>query len=110
MMADAGLIVIVAFISPYRQARARARAAAGDKPFFEVLVNAPLDVCHQRDPKGLYAKARAGKITDLTGVDAPYEAPETPDLTLETADQSADDCVAALLAMLAERGVVDKTS
>jgi adenylyl-sulfate kinase len=106
MMAEAGLIAIVAFISPYRAARDAARQAAGERAFFEVLVSAPLDECSRRDPKGLYAKARAGEITDLTGVDAPYEAPETPDAVLDTATEDADACVAALMDLLTQRGAI----
>ncbi len=107
IMADAGLITFAAFISPYAAARDRARTAAGERPFFEVLVNAPLDECSRRDPKGLYAKARAGKITDLTGVDAPYEAPADPDLVLDTAAQSVEQCVDAIMALLKDKDVLD---
>ncbi|MFW6155150.1 MAG: adenylyl-sulfate kinase [Planctomycetota bacterium] len=105
LFADAGLVAIAAFISPYRAARDRARRAAGDAPFLEVFVRAPLDVCEQRDPKGLYAKARAGALREFTGIDAPYEPPAEAALTLDTAAQSVDDCVDAIMAMLAERGV-----
>ena len=107
IMADAGLITMAAFISPYAAARDRARAAAGESPFFEVLVNAPLDECSRRDPKGLYAKARAGEITDLTGVDAPYEAPADPDLVLETATQTVAQCADAIVTLLKQRGILD---
>jgi adenylyl-sulfate kinase len=107
LFADAGLIAITAFISPYRSARDRARRAARNAPFLEVFVRAPLDVCERRDPKGLYAKARAGALHDFTGIDAPYEPPAEAALTLDTAAQSVDDCVEAILALLAERGVLD---
>ncbi|NLF29439.1 MAG: adenylyl-sulfate kinase [Planctomycetes bacterium] len=106
LFADAGLIAITAFISPYRAARDRARRAAKDAPFLEVFVRAPLDVCEQRDPKGLYAKARAGALREFTGVDAPYEPPVEPALTVDTAARSVADCVDAIVAMLAERGVL----
>jgi len=107
LFADAGLIAIAAFISPYRAARDRAHRAAGGAPFLEVFVRAPLDVCEQRDPKGLYAKARAGAIREFTGIDAPYEPPADPALTLDTATQSVDDCVDAIVAVLGERGVLN---
>jgi bifunctional enzyme CysN/CysC len=85
MMVDAGLIVLVSFISPFRSDRQAARALFEDDQFYEVFVDTPLEVCVQRDPKGLYAKARAGKITNFTGIDSPYERPEHPELRLEAA-------------------------
>jgi len=84
LMAQAGLIVLVALVSPSRAERARARAIAGDLPFLEVFVDTPLTVCETRDPKGLYALARAGRIAEFTGVSASYEVPDVPDLTLCT--------------------------
>lgn len=107
LIARTGLITIVTFISPYRAARDRARQAAGDLPFFEVLVNAPFEECARRDPKGLYAKARAGQIKDFTGVDAPYEPPDSAELVLETASQDVDTCVEALVEMLTARGILE---
>lgn len=102
LMADAGLVVAVPVISPYRADRARVRAAhaAAGIPFLEVWVATPLEVCEERDPKGMYARARAGEITDFTGVDAPYETPDSPDLTVDTAINDADTCVEELLARL----------
>lgn len=97
LFAEAGAICITAFISPYREDRARARTAAGERRFFEVHVNTPLATCERRDPKGHYRKARAGLIRDFTGVDAPYEAPERPDLTVETEGRDIDGCVDQLL-------------
>jgi len=85
LMADAGLVVIVSLISPYRQDREQAREIVGAHRFREVFVSTALDVCEQRDPKGLYSKARKGKIPNFTGVNAPYEEPTTPDLTLDGA-------------------------
>ena len=96
LFADAGLIVIVAFISPYRSDRAAARAAAGTA-FHEVYIKAPLDVCEARDPKGHYRKARAGEIADFTGVSAPYEAPEAPDLVIETDKLTVEESLARLM-------------
>jgi bifunctional enzyme CysN/CysC len=96
LMARAGLLVVTAFISPYRSDRERARAAAADA-FGEVWVKADLATCEARDPKGLYARARAGEISDFTGVSAPYEAPEAPDLVVDTAAVPAESCVDQLV-------------
>ncbi len=90
LFADAGFVVISSFISPYRADRERARAAAGDR-FHEIHVEASLEVCEARDPKGLYRKARAGEITDFTGIQSPYEPPESPDLVVDTAHCSVEE-------------------
>lgn len=89
LFADAGLVAITAAISPYAEDRAAARAlhAAADLPFVEVFVDTPLEVCEARDPKGLYARARAGELTGMTGLDAPYEAPGRPDLRIDGANE-----------------------
>lgn len=100
LFAEAGLICIVALISPYRRDRARARAAASPGRFCEIYVNAPLAVCEQRDPKGLYARARAGELREFTGISAPYEAPEQPDLELRSAEWDVPTCVARVRAAL----------
>ncbi len=102
LMADAGLVVLVPVISPYRADRDQVRAihAAADLPFLEVYVDTPLELCEQRDPKGLYAKARAGEITGFTGLDDPYEAPVRPDLVLRPADGDADAMAGMVLALL----------
>lgn len=92
LMADAGLVTITAFISPYRADRRRARDAAGDR-FHEIYVKADLDTCEKRDPKGLYKKARKGEIKEFTGISSPYEAPENPDLTVDTSVEGVDACV-----------------
>jgi bifunctional enzyme CysN/CysC len=81
-MADAGLIVLVSFISPFRNERHLARELAGDVRFSEVFVDTPLAVCEARDPKGLYARARRGEIKNFTGIDSPFEVPEQPDFLL----------------------------
>jgi len=96
LFADAGTICITAFISPYREDRSRARAAAGPRRFFEVHVNSGLDTCERRDPKGHYRKARAGLLKDFTGVDAPYELPASPDIVIDTETQDVDACVSQL--------------
>ena len=101
LMAQAGLICITAFISPYREDRERARKAAGDR-FVEVYVKADVATCEQRDPKGLYKKARAGEIPEFTGISAPYEEPDAPELVIDTA-QSFDDCLAQLKEFVLQR-------
>src|SRR5436190_19925373 len=100
LLADAGIICITAFISPYRSDRELARSIAPAGKFLEVYLNAPLDVCEKRDPKGLYAKARAGTIKDFTGISAPYEAPLTPEVELRTDQCGVHECVSTILAKL----------
>jgi bifunctional enzyme CysN/CysC len=100
---DAGVIVITAFISPYRGDRELARQTVGAGQFAEVFVDAPLEVCERRDPRGLYAKARAGAISDFTGVSAPYEAPEAPQLRLQTDQLDPGAAVDLLLEFVAGR-------
>lgn len=102
LFADAGLVAIVPVISPYRADRDRVRRIhqEADLQFVEVFVDTPIEVCEQRDPKGLYAKARAGEIRGFTGIDDPYEAPETPELTLDTTDIGAQEAVGRILEML----------
>lgn len=106
LMADAGLIAIVSLISPFARDRARAREAVGSERFLEVFVDAPVEVCRQRDPKGMYARADAGSLPKFTGVGAAYEAPVAPDLHLRTNEISPDDGVNRILALLRDRGVV----
>ncbi|HET9368299.1 MAG TPA: adenylyl-sulfate kinase [Candidatus Udaeobacter sp.] len=105
LMADAGTVVITAFISPYRMDRSRAREIAleGSSEFIEVFVDAPLAVCEARDPKNLYKKARAGQIREFTGIDAPYEAPEDPEIVVHTDRQSVDESVATIMEQLLPR-------
>jgi adenylyl-sulfate kinase len=103
LFADAGTICIAAFISPYRDDRAKARAAAGSRHFFEVYVKSGLATCERRDPKGHYKKARAGLLRDFTGVDAPYEVPERPDVAIDTETQDVEASVDELLAFVVPR-------
>ncbi len=105
LFADAGMIAMTAFISPYRSDRDKARAVAGDK-FIEVYVECALSVCEERDPKGLYKKARAGEIPEFTGISAPYEAPEAPELVIDTSQASLEDCAALVLGYLEQRGIL----
>lgn len=93
LMADAGMIAIVALISPYRAERTAVRARLPEGRFVEVFVDAPIEICEQRDPKGLYARARSGEIASFTGISAPYEPPENPELVLPTAELDIDACV-----------------
>ena len=101
LFADAGLICITAFISPYRADRDAIRRSMPPGQFVEVYLNMPIEVCEQRDSKGLYAKARAGEIRDFTGVSAPYEAPEKPEIELPTAELSVAQCVSRITTFLA---------
>jgi bifunctional enzyme CysN/CysC len=93
LMTDAGLIVLVSFISPFRSERRMARDLFAPGEFLEVFVDAPLAECEKRDPKGLYAKARRGELKNFTGIDSTYERPENPELVLNTDQRSAAECV-----------------
>jgi adenylylsulfate kinase len=106
LMNDAGVIVLTAFISPYRSDRARVREALPEGGFLEVFVDCPLEVCEQRDVKGLYKKARAGAIAEFTGISSPYEPPLAPELRVATASLSLEACVAQVLALLEARSVI----
>ena len=97
LFVDAGLVVIVSFISPYRAERDLARSRLEPHEFVEVYVDAPLEECERRDPKGLYAKARRGELANFTGIDSDYEPPEAPEIRLDTVAQSADECVDLIL-------------
>jgi adenylylsulfate kinase len=109
LFTDAGMVALTAFISPYRADRDQVRGlmAAGD--FIEVFVDCPVDVCEQRDVKGLYKKARAGEIKEFTGVSAPYEAPLRPELALDTSAQSVEESAKQILAYLERQGIVPAT-
>lgn len=106
LMADAGLITLVSFISPFRAQRDRVRTLLPEGEFIEIFVDTPLEDCIARDPKGLYAKALRGEISDFTGLDSPYEAPETPELHLSTVGQTIDEMVEKIEKYLAERGII----
>lgn len=99
LMNDAGLIVLTSFISPFREDRRRAKEIIGDD-FIEVYVSTSLEVCEMRDVKGLYKAARQGKIADFTGISSPYEVPEQPDVTVDTAADDLEQCVDKILARL----------
>jgi adenylylsulfate kinase len=106
LFVDAGLIVMTAFISPFRSDRELVRKLVGEGEFIEIFVDTPLEVCEERDPKGLYKKARAGQIKNFTGLDSPYEAPAKPELVLETAKDDVAACVTAIIALLQSKGYV----
>jgi adenylylsulfate kinase len=103
---DAGVIVLTAFVSPFQADRDRARSLVAPGDFLEIHCAASLAVCEGRDPKGLYAKARAGVIKDFTGISSPYEAPQAPELVVQTGDQSLEACVEQVLSKLKSLGVV----
>jgi bifunctional enzyme CysN/CysC len=106
LMADAGLIVICAFISPFRADRQMAREIASPHNFIEVFIDTPIDECIRRDPKGLYAKAKSGQLPNFTGLDSPYEAPENPEVRLATVAEDADILADLLIETLRERGII----
>jgi len=103
---DAGVVVLTAFVSPFQADRDRARALVDSGDFIEIYCAAGLDVCEQRDTKGLYAKARAGQIQEFTGISSPYEEPTSPELRIDTGSQSLDQSVEQVLAYLESQGVV----
>jgi len=103
LMTDAGVVVLSSFISPYLRDRDQVRALHPEGRFVEVFVDTPIEVCEQRDVKGLYAKARAGEIGDFSGISAPYEAPESPELRIDTTAGSIDECAALVVAEVARR-------
>ena len=106
LLADAGLICIAAFISPYRADRDQVRALMAEGDFMEVFVDCPVEVCERRDPKGLYKKARAGQIPEFTGISAPYEEPLAPEVTLHTDRESEDESLGHLLQYLERKGYI----
>jgi adenylylsulfate kinase len=111
LFADAGTFALTAFISPYRDDRDRIRnTTPRSDDFVEIFVYCPLDICEERDPKGLYKKARAGEIPEFTGVSAPYEEPAAAELVVDTAASTLDECVDQVLRYLVERGYVQQAS
>ena len=103
LMLDAGLVVLCAFVSPYRHDRQGIKEIVGAAGFMEIFVDTPLEVCEQRDVKGLYAKARAGEIKDFTGISAPYEAPERPDFRIDTSVIGLDESARLLTELIKGR-------
>ncbi len=107
---DAGLIVSTAFISPFSEDRASARAKIEQGEFIEVYVDTPISVCEERDPKGLYKKARRGEIKEFTGIDSGYDVPQNPEIHVKTAEKSIQDCAQQIVNYLAEQGFIDSGS
>jgi len=108
LFAEAGVIALTAFISPYRIDRDRVRNTLQAGEFIEVFVDTPIEVCESRDPKGLYKKARAGLIKGFTGIDDPYEAPESPEITLSAADKTPDQLAEEVFAYLEQKGICQR--
>jgi len=106
LFADAGVITITAFISPYRKYRNFCRELVGNDRFIEIYAKASLETCEKRDPKGMYKKARAGIIKDFTGIDAPYEEPETPEIIIDTDKETVDESAEKVLQKLQEKGYI----
>lgn len=106
IFSQTGMIALTAFISPYRVDRDRVRSTLGQGEFIEVFVDAPLEVCEQRDPKGLYKKARAGEIKGFTGIDDPYEEPRAPELVLQAAEKTPDILADEVIAYLKNKGII----
>jgi bifunctional enzyme CysN/CysC len=102
-MSDAGLIVLTAFISPFRAERHMVRRMIPEGEFFEIFVDTPLGVAEERDSKGLYAKARAGELKNFTGIDSPYEPPEAPEIRIDTTELSADEAAEQIVEELLKR-------
>jgi len=108
LFTEAGVVALTAFISPYRADRDQVRAIMAPGDFVEVHVDCPVEVCEQRDVKGLYKKARAGEIKEFTGISAPYEAPEKAELTINTAGQSVEASAKQILAYLEKQGIIPR--
>jgi bifunctional enzyme CysN/CysC len=106
LFVEAGLITMVAFISPFRAEREMARELVGPDEFIEIFVDTPLEICEQRDPKGLYRKARRGELRNFTGLDSPYERPESPELVLNSQNDRAEDLADHVIALLQQRGML----
>jgi len=106
LMVDAGVLVFAAFIAPYRESRRYIRELMKDSPYFECYIKCSLETCEQRDPKGIYKKARTGKINNMTGIHSPYEEPESPDLIINTDSLTLDQSVDAVIKFLHEQKLI----
>lgn len=106
LFVDCGAVALTSFVSPYRADRDAVRDLMEDGEFLEVFVDTPVEICEQRDPKGLYAKARAGEIPNFTGISDPYESPENPELVIETASSTPEEATNAIIDMLQKRGKI----
>lgn len=110
LFVDSNAVVLTAFISPFREDRAAARARVRSGEFFEIYVKCPLDVCESRDPKGLYKKARTGEIKNFTGIGSAYEAPESPELIIDTSEETLDESAQKVIHLLEESGIIRESS
>ena len=110
LLNDTGVVVITAFISPFRKDREVAREIIGENCFIEVFVDAPIEVCIQRDTKGLYQKAMKGELKDFTGISSPYEAPLQPKLTVQTADQTPEEAVCQIINFISSENLISLNS
>jgi bifunctional enzyme CysN/CysC len=110
ILVESGLIVLCAFISPYRAERDMVRNSVANDEFIEIYVDTPIEDCMHRDTKGLYAKAKAGKLKNFTGIDAPYEAPDHPDIHLKTRKHSAEKLADIVLCALCERAIIESVA
>jgi len=108
LFTEAGIITLTSFISPYRSDRQKARELAKEGDFIEIYVSSPLEECERRDPKGLFKKARAGIIPEFTGISAPYEEPENPEIVVETDKNTVTECANIIIAYLEEKGIIPK--
>ena len=106
LFTEAGVIAVTAFISPFQSERERVRGLVGEDSFIEIYCRCPLEVCEERDVKGHYRRARMGEIKEFTGISSPYEEPENPDLIIDTANNSVEECVRVVINLLVERNVV----
>jgi len=106
LMYNAGLIVITAFISPYRSDRELVRSLLQPEAFWEIYVSCPIETCIERDPKGLYRKALDGKISEFTGINSPYEAPEAPEIQVDTGQLTVDECVELIIARMLQHQII----
>ncbi len=106
LFVEAGLIVLVSFISPFRGERRMARELMDDGEFLEIFIDTPLEICEARDPKGLYKKARDGKLANFTGIDSPYEAPLEPELHIKTVELSSEEATERIVQSLKDRGFI----
>jgi adenylylsulfate kinase len=110
LMFDAGLIVITSFISPYQQDRQSIRNKFDNNEFWEIYLSCPIEICIQRDPKGLYKKAISGEINNFTGINAPYEIPKSPEITLESHNNTTSNCVEQIIKRLLEYKIISRPS
>jgi adenylylsulfate kinase len=107
LFSRAGIVNMTAFISPYRRDRKKARDLAAEGEFIEIFCKCPLEVCEKRDTKGLYKKARTGEIPEYTGISAPYEEPENPELIIETDKVTIEECVSKIISYLEKNGIIE---